>query len=75
MRDISHLAAATIALGLLTDDLYGALLEAPSAQAPADGDGRNAFADHVAAGRHIREIDRDERPAKPRPRPATIIFN
>lgn len=75
MRDISHLAAATVALGLLTDDLYGALLEAPAARASADREGRSAFADHLAASRHIREIDRDERPAKPRPRPVTIIFN
>jgi len=61
MRNVSHKAAATIALGLLTDDLLGALLEAPSLTARSESEGRGAFADYLAAGRWLREIDRTKR--------------
>jgi hypothetical protein len=60
MRNVSHKAAATIALGLLTDDLLGALLEAPVAT-PANDRSRDVFAEYVAAGRWLAEIDRSDR--------------
>jgi hypothetical protein len=59
MRNVSHKAAATIAIGLMTDDLLGALLEAPATRPP--GDDRAAFANYAAAGRWLGEIDRSER--------------
>lgn len=66
MRNVSHRAAATIALGLLTDDLFGALIEAPAAT-PCDSDNRGAFADYAAAGRWLHEIDRNDRARRPAP--------
>ena len=72
MRNVSHKAAATITLGLLTDDLFGALIEAPSA-APATGsEGRDPFADYIAAGRWLREIERSARSRKPAARRASV---
>lgn len=56
MRNVSHKAAATIAIGLLTDDLFGALLEAPPAFTPATDRNRDAFSEYVAAGRWLGEI-------------------
>ena len=71
MRNVSHKAAATIALGLLTDDLFGALIEAPSAASP-EGEHHAAFADYVAAGRWLREIDRSDGSRKPASRRASV---
>jgi hypothetical protein len=66
MRNVSHKAAATIAIGLLTDDLFGALLEAPAAATPAPDRNRDPFAEYVAAGRWLDEIERRDRSARPR---------
>jgi hypothetical protein len=71
MRNVSHKAAATIALGLLTDDLFGALLEAPSAAPSAIGGDRDAFAAYLAAGRWLHEIDRSDR-SRRSPRPGVV---
>ena len=71
MRNVSHKAAATIALGLLTDDLFGALIEAPSATSPERED-HAAFAEYVAAGRWLGEIDRSDRPRRPASRRAFV---
>jgi hypothetical protein len=60
MRNVSHKATATIALGLLTDDLFGALIEAPSAASP-ESENHAALADYIAAGRWLREIERSDR--------------
>jgi hypothetical protein len=57
MRDVSHRAAATLALGLLTDDLFGALMEAPSL--PSSDDRNAAFANYVAANRWLSDLDRE----------------
>jgi hypothetical protein len=57
MRDVSHRATATMTLGLLTDDLFGALMEAPSA--PASDDRLADFAAFAAATRFIAETDRE----------------
>jgi hypothetical protein len=46
MRNVSHKAAATVAIGLLTDDLLGALLEAPTIA--RDERGHPAYADYAA---------------------------
>jgi len=72
MRNVSHKAAATIALGLLTDDLFGALLEAPSAAPSAESKNHAAFAEFAATGRWLREIDRSDRPRKPASRRASV---
>ncbi|MEX0697896.1 MAG: hypothetical protein WD099_10160 [Dongiaceae bacterium] len=71
MRNVSHKAAATIALGLLTDDLFGALIETPSAASP-ESENHAAFADYVAAGRWLGEIDRSDRSRKPAARRASV---
>ena len=68
MRNVSHKAAATIAIGLLTDDLLGALLEAPTAAASANDRSLDAFGEYAAAGRWLREIDRSDRARLPTPR-------
>lgn len=70
MRDISHRAAAAMAIGLLTDDLYGTLLDAPTdtRQAPQ----RTGFVDRAAADRWLAD-DPAAGPARPqRPRVFTV---
>jgi hypothetical protein len=72
MRNVSHKAAATIALGLLTDDLFGALIEAPSAARSPASEDHAAFADYAAAGRWLRQIDRSKSADRPTPRQVPI---
>ena len=67
MRNVSHKAAATIAIGLLTDDLFGALLEPPVAT-PANERSRHAFREYAAAGHWLREIESLDRTHLPAPR-------
>jgi hypothetical protein len=59
MRDMSHRAAAALTLGLLTDDLFGALLDAPSGAEPA----QDKIAGYLAASRWLRneELRRDRK--------------
>jgi hypothetical protein len=67
MRDMSHRAAAALTLGLLTDDLFGALLDAPSGASPERTDQHDKVADYVAASRWLRDEElrrsRAHRPA------------
>lgn len=55
MRDMSHRAAAALTLGLLTDDLFGALMDAPSGAAATRTGEHKGFADYLAASRWLRE--------------------
>ena len=63
MRDMSHRAAAALTLGLLTDDLFGALLDAPSTAAGERTNEQDKVADYLAAGRWLRdeELRRDRK--------------
>lgn len=55
MRDMSHRAAAALTLGLLTDDLFGALLDAPTGASQERTDQHDKVADYVAASRWLRD--------------------
>lgn len=63
MRDMSHRAAAALTLGLLTDDLFGALLDAPSGAAGERANEQDRVADYLAASWWLRdeELRRDRK--------------
>lgn len=55
MRDMSHRAAAALTLGLLTDDLFGALLDAPTGASQERPDQHDKVSDYLAASRWLRD--------------------
>jgi hypothetical protein len=74
MRDMSHRAAAALTLGLLTDDLFGALLNAPSTGTAATTDRQANVAEYLAANRWLRDESATRRSTRTM-RAAIVCFN